>query len=139
MDIFQPSLIKPNLLFQVLLSESSLTEENHISSLEALDEIESDEEVQSEEYLESTASTTVKVKPVNSEMTNLMRMKISCWNFNAKTYRKKLPLELAGKKEHDIFQNCGIEDVLVVNKERTSALSKNLRSILTLAEYALFR
>lgn len=113
-----------------------------MSSLEALEEIESDEEVDSNgshEFSESTAATTVQMKPSNADLTNLMRMKISCWNVNAKTYRKKLPLELAGKKEKEIFEACGLENVLVVNRERTFALSKNLQSILTLAEYALFR
>lgn len=116
-----------------------------MSSLEALEEIESDEEVQSneepgpDEHLKSTAESTNKKRTGLPESMNLMRMKISCWNMNAKVYRKKLPLELAGKKERDIFETSGLEDILVVNRERTSALSKSLRSILTLAEYALFR
>ena len=68
-----------------------------------------------------------------------MKMKISSWNMNSKTYRKKLPIEFAGKKEKDIKEMFGIENILMVNRERTSALSNNLQSILGLAEYALFR
>lgn len=122
-----------------------LTPGNGVSSLEALDEVESgeeahsDEEPASQEGLESTASTTAKAKGLSPTPRNLLRMKISCWNFNAKTYRKRLPLELAGKKAKAVFEASGLEDVLVVNRERTSALAKNLRAALTLAEYSLFR
>jgi uncharacterized UPF0160 family protein len=68
-----------------------------------------------------------------------MRMKISCWNMNAKMHRKKLPFDLAGKKEKEIFEVCGIENILMVNQGRTSALGKDLQSVLALAEYALYR
>lgn len=88
--------------------------------------------MESDEEMETTEDT------VTCE-SNLMRMKISCWNVNAKTYRKKLPIELLGKKENQIKEICGIENILMVNRERTSALSKDLTSLLGLAEYSLFR
>ena len=79
------------------------------------------------------------IKPSSNDQKNLAKMKISCWNMNLKTYRKKLPIGFGGKKEKYIFENSGIENVLMVNRERTSALAKDLQSILALAEYALYR
>ena len=100
-----------------------------------MDEVESDEE----ELAEDTPISPPMENKLKREEPTLMRMKISCWNMNAKMYRKKLPLELGGKKEAEIFENCGIEGILMVNKERTSALAKDLQGALSLAEFALYR
>ena len=98
--------------------------------MEALEEVESDEEEVDDQTLNRPA---IGGPPMQ------MRMKISCWNMNLKTYRKKLPLEFGGKKEKEIYESCGINGILMVNRERTSALTKNLESALSLAEFSLFR
>jgi hypothetical protein len=95
--------------------------------------------VESDEEADLDCPANITVKPVSNEQKKLIQMKISCWNMNTKTYRKKLPLDLLGKKEKYIFENCGIPNILMINKERTSALAKDLQSILALAEYSLYR
>ena len=76
---------------------------------------------------------------MNSLKHNLLRMNISSWRMKKKQYRKMLPAEIAGKKGNDIAQVTGIEGIMFVNTERTSAMGKDLRSVLSLAEYSLFQ
>jgi len=70
-----------------------------------LDEVESDEE----ELAEDTPVSPPMENKLKREEPTLMRMKISCWNMNAKMYRKKLPLELGGKKKQRFLKTAALK------------------------------
>ena len=140
-------IIKYNIIFYLIQVGTK-------TSLEALDEIESEEDDE-EEYLQELEKEEIfqelklkkndKKKEKNLYESSLINISLKLKKYkeskinNKKEYRKKIPQDLIGKKKREIYEETGIKNIMFVNKNGTSAISKDLMGILSLAEYALYK
>lgn len=62
----------------------------------------------------------------------------SNFQVNQKYFRKNIPFNLRGKKEKELQELTGIQNLIFVNKKLDTACGFTLKSVISLAEHAIY-